>query len=79
MKREDKFACGAMKKVCRHCGLPASDHHKFEAQMPPGCICPPSEWGEEVLEVCSQYIGMAGKNCERCEHDLECHPLGNTA
>jgi len=61
-----------MKKVCKHCRLPADQHHEYEPVMPPGCQCDPGEWGDTVLDVCDRHQGN-GEYCERCEHDQACH------
>lgn len=58
--------------VCRHCGIPEHEHCMFEAAMPDGCQCPPGEWGDDVLDVCPQFVGP-GKQCSVCEHDEACH------
>lgn len=60
--------------VCMHCGEPQEKHCEFEAAMPDGCVCPPVEWGDYVLDVCAAFVGD-GPICERCEHDRECHAV----
>ena len=65
-----------MMKVCMHCGRPESEHHEFEAaiEMPAGCKCPPSDWGDDVWAVCGEYQDDGEhERCPTCEHDKACH------
>ena len=65
-----------MLKVCMHCGRPESEHHEFEAaiEMPAGCKCPPSDWGDDVWKVCGEYQDDGeDQRCRTCEHDKACH------
>ena len=64
------------RKVCKHCGGAEEAHHDYEPSMPDGCVCPPGEWGRTVTDVCREYIG-SGSDCERCQHDEECHKGSN--
>lgn len=66
-----------MSKVCIHCGRAEDDHHEFEAKaMPPGCVCPPGEWRDDVPAPCAEYQGDKWGQCARCEHDKACHRGG---
>lgn len=63
-----------MKKVCIYCGHAEDDYHEFEEKvMPPGCVCPPGEWHDDVPAPCAEYQGDGKRNCTHCEHDKECH------
>lgn len=33
------------------------------------------EWGNpaELPPICDSFVGNHSKNCEKCEHDYECH------
>ena len=62
-------------RLCLHCGEPASAHHEFEAEAerPPGCVCPPGEWGAHVFDICDWYSGDGKMCCRLCWHDAACH------
>lgn len=58
-----------MTDVCRHCRLPESEHHEFEASAP--CGCDPKAL---TYKTCQNYALVVGLNrCARCGHDRECH------
>ena len=63
---------------CRHCGKPegAPAHHAFEPgwEMPEGCVCPPGSWVSQPRPICEAHIGWKDRGCDRCLHDLGCHP-----
>lgn len=64
-----------MIKICKVCGQPEEDHHPFEPEMPPGCICDPWGWTDDVPPVCPEYIGDGNEYCHRCKHDAGCHAV----
>lgn len=68
-----------MLKLCLVCGLRAEAHHIFAPAMPPGCVCDPGEWGEDVREPCEHYVGNGNEYCRRCEHDAGCHAAASAA
>jgi len=59
--------------VCKHCGLPESEHHQFERAMPNGCVCKPGWWIDEPGEVCNSYVSGWSGTCKTCSHEKECH------
>ena len=64
-------------RICKHCGLPESDHHEFESTltMPVGCVCDAGTWDGAAFipRVCENYVGTGVSYCENCEHDKACH------
>ena len=43
-------------------------------KMPAGCKCPPSDWGDDVWEVCGEYQDDGeDQRCRTCDHDKACH------
>jgi hypothetical protein len=67
-----------MNDLCIHCGQPQSEHHEYEtAKRPAGCVCDANTWQDRtsIPAVCEEHVGGHYENCERCEHDFECHPL----
>lgn len=69
-------ACGGECGSCAQCGEPACAHHEFVAiDKPAGCCCNPGEWRnpDKIPPVCESFVGDTNVNCQRCEHDLECH------
>jgi hypothetical protein len=68
-----------MKRVCRFCGEPEDEHHEPEwIEVPDGCVCNPLTWDKDVIPPsCAEYVGNGRTNCERCEHDKECHTPNN--
>ena len=64
-------------RICRNCRCPENEHCTFDpVSMPEGCACDPFTWGDldNVSPICAAHIGDPQKNCERCEHNIECHP-----
>ena len=60
--------------TCKHCGKHREDHHDFEPEMPPGCVCDPGTWdGGSARPACERFEGDADQYCETCEHDAACH------
>lgn len=65
--------------VCKHCSLPAEDHHDFEPQMPDGCICDPFAWFGAVNDICGNYVDQDPADlaltdeCVTCSHEKGCH------
>ncbi len=64
-----------MTLLCKHCALPAEDHHEFEAQMPDGCVCSPGDWYDEVTPICGTFFANEKEPdiCATCEHERACH------
>jgi hypothetical protein len=65
-----------MRRVCKVCG--ETDHHEPEwLEIPDGCVCDWREWNWAQLDAlppaCAKYVGNGRTNCQRCEHDAECH------
>jgi hypothetical protein len=47
-----------------------------EIKRPVGCCCDNNEWRDpfDLPPVCGKFEGANhDMNCERCEHDYECH------
>ena len=46
-----------------------------EITRPEGCVCDEREWGTtELPPICKEFIlDSVSGNCNRCEHDKECH------
>lgn len=65
---------------CGHCGLEEHAHHAFAPiKRPASCVCDWREWGDQfgIRDVCAAHVGDPSKNCETCEHDMECHENGH--
>lgn len=66
------------RRVCKVCGEFEEDHHIPDwLEIPDGCVCNWREWDFENMKslppICEEYKGNGTLNCERCEHDKECH------
>ena len=64
------------KDICTRCGKPESDHCAFEAvDAPKNCVCNVAGWDNpaKIPPVCAKFVGTPGQNCDRCEHDEQCH------
>jgi hypothetical protein len=61
-------------RICRHCHRLKSEHCVFEPlNVPPGCVCDPATWGNEIEPVCEKYVGNGVTVCKTCAHEKECH------
>ena len=61
-------------RPCAVCGREKVEHHEYNPSMPPGCVCEPGEWDDEVPSPCDEYCASdIGNHCLTCEHDKECH------
>ena len=62
-------------KVCKHCGLPASSHHEFDAFTPPlGCVCDHDDPATEHVPCASFTQAWYNETvCANCDHWHECH------
>jgi len=67
--------------LCKHCGLPESDHHTFEPIAKPAkCKCDPAVWenADEITQVCGNYEDALFEEfpegyCKQCYHPKDCH------
>lgn len=61
---------------CVICGLCRAEHHEYvPPRRPIGCCCDPGTWEDpgDIPPACEAHVGPVSSNCERCEHDYECH------
>jgi len=69
-----------MSELCAICGRQEDEHCTFTPiDRPKGCVCNAEEWFDpaNLPKVYESFMGDDPKmNCDRCEHDFECH---NTA
>lgn len=66
-----------MTEHCIHCGEVAEQHHEFEPpkRASATCCCDAREWADptDIPVVCAAFVGDPARNCETCEHNIECH------
>ena len=62
-------------EICKTCHRPQDEHCIFDPyEVPDGCECDPRDWRDgNVSPICNQFLGSHDKNCEDCEHGIECH------
>jgi hypothetical protein len=65
-----------VKRICKVCG--EENHHEPEwLTIPDGCVCDWREWDwgklDAIPPACAEYVGDGSDNCQRCEHDPDCH------
>ena len=59
---------------CPHC------HERIiPPRKPDGCVCDAWEWRDpdNIPPPCAEYCGDGTRNCDKCEHDKECHLPAN--
>jgi hypothetical protein len=66
---------------CRHCGMPKSEHHAFEALWrPDGCTCDPTDWRDnDPLPTCPAFRHGDEGLCANCQHPADCHAAAGAA
>lgn len=71
-----------MADLCKHCNLPESEHHAFEAVeatliWPAGCVCNREYYLAPPQPICDEYTRSPFERnetyCAICEHDKACH------
>jgi len=66
------------RNLCKHCGLPANQHHTFdplELVVPERCVCFGDGWVDinNIPEICNSYEEGVFGICNKCEHNKKCH------
>jgi len=60
--------------VCRNCGEKEDSHCvAVWLDVPDGCKCVASTWGDIIPPICDAHKGADAENCGTCEHDFDCH------
>jgi hypothetical protein len=61
-------------KYCKSCGVLETEACVHDwGSKPDSCVCDVHTWTNEIPEACEKFEGEKGANCEKCEHDEECH------
>lgn len=67
-----------VRRICKICGEPEDEHHEPDLlEIPAGCVCDWRTWDYDnrtkLPPACDKYEGDGKCNCQKCEHDAECH------